>query len=363
MNFKKFIIIFFIVFGLFLHLGSSVMHIKEIKEKFYNDKIELKAEKLKECKFSEQICYKHIYDYDPIHETNEFFENDNIFATQDIQDWDVPYDLFLLFNTRDQQNFTNIHKTFSNSFVEIWQTKNCHHLNIFLYREMIIKLVETYKPCSKKSDFIFQTHIYCMLGNFMNKISDKTTKVKFFLSEFTKIANLYFLAEKYDLNIISRFIFDYDATIRSYILHLYVVRIQGSRKKGLQDYIHTRKYIEGEKMHWKNKNFLKMDNWFNPEEYKCDLDFFFYKNNEEDKIIKKIHDYQEEIKDSENILHNQKFFIIISENKISDFVNDTKNILADYNIENVNDYVKIFNDNNFDNSKIKIQSNKNMNKI
>lgn len=336
MNYKSFLQIFVILFLLCLSLGTSLIQIRTLKNEKTNNIDNFFPYTVKEDLVRE-ICHHGF--------STQAFDgkNTNISDIENMKHWIMPNELFLFYSTQNQLNYTEFIKPYNNSFLEIWHTKECFSQNLFILREKVIKIVENFKPCPEEPDFFFQTHIYCMIKNFMIQ-SFSNGEVTNCFSELTKITNLFFLAQKNHMNIVSRLVIECDYLQNLVNYDLSVIRIPKKRKEQLYDSNWTRKEIKNDVYYSNNTEMKNRIKNFDIERYKCDIIFYVHENNNDDWFLNILHFFYSEKKKEQNPINNNTLIVILSENEIINDVNTAFNILSAINITDSVSFLKIFND-------------------
>lgn len=152
----------------------------------------------------------------------------------------MPYESSAFYFTENQFNYTNYVKPYNNSFLEIWHNKGCRSQNLFVLREKIIKLIQYFEPCPEEADFLFQTHIYCMIKKYMIQIFLEE-EISNCLEELTKVTNLFILAEKYSVNVAIRLVIFCDSKNNPINFKLSVGKKLETRKENFYDFNLTMK--------------------------------------------------------------------------------------------------------------------------
>lgn len=340
MNFKNALQIFIIAVFLFFSLGTCLIHIEEINTKFIG-MMKKSTNGSKETNSAKKICNFAFSDSYLIQEV------DMEFNVKRLQDLSFSTNLFLLYNTRNQLNYTNYIKPYNSSFLEIWQNKNCDDDTLFLVREIVIKMVQSYEPCPKNPIYIFQSHIYCMIKNYMIQGFNNKQAGNCFL-ELTKIANIFFLAEKQNRFIVPRLVLECDAQNKFTGYNLSAIRILNKVKKPLYDNNFTKKKLKNEISYFNDPILQHIIRTFKIEQLRCNIKFFIYENSNDDMKINRINNFNANKQLDQHQLNNKTLFVISSEKDISNYVNETSLILANLNISNENEFTQIFNDDEYE---------------
>lgn len=339
-----------IVFLSCLSLFTCFIRIEEIKKIYAPQKDIIASES------SKQICHTII--------SNTYANDDidEIFNVHQVEDWTKSKDLFLLYSTRNDRNSTNYHKSYTNSFIEIMQNKNCNDGSVFLIREIINKIVEKYAPCLEEFDFLFQTHFYVMIDNLLDNTFIKTKPYKTILYR-TIISNLFFLAERFKLNLVINLILICDSQNKLSQSLLSVIRkSEEPRKKVLYDNQVTRKHLENENKFWTNDTLFKIISDYKIDRCKENIVFFIQENSKDDAYFDLVQNFNKKRESIEN-LRNDTFYVLISEKEILDTVKEINKILTNLEIKDVNDYASVFKDDNFQFSRLGVQKNMNNSQI
>lgn len=340
MNFKSLLYSLIVTFLLCCSLGTGLIQLSSMNKVEINKTRNYSNDTVFHSK-RQKICYSALLNSTLKH-------NDTKIANIDyINDWNINEDLFFMYNTRDLLHHTDYQKHYNSSIVEIWQNKDCYIHKHFILREQIIKLTKKNKPCPKEPDYIYQTRIYCNIKKYFSEVF-LNGKITNCFSEFTRISNLFFLAEKKNINVVTRLVLlcSKDPDFESFDLS--VVRIPGKRNNPLYNTISTKNFTKMDFVHEIFSDVTDQIDLFRYKKYQCDISFAIQENSDDDSYIDSLHKTYSTLEKNENLSSESNVVVIISKNEILQDVNATNYFLLEYhNITNAVDFAKALDDGNF----------------
>lgn len=224
----------------------------------------------------------------------------SLWQANTIPDWNIPEKLYLENNTKNLLNFRYYVNPFFNHYFSIWHHHTFRGPYLYILRRKIIKLLTEYKKCPEEPIYLYKSNLFCMLQKFLIDIFPGKYLENSY-EEISKKAILFFLAEKYKINVRIQLILMHDSFGNPVKYHLSVVRIKNKTDLTYEDFF-RQKYkrfknnkkrlrVVGDRIYSKKIEIKQNIQSFNTKEYECNLRFLVQNNITDIPLLEPIHEF------------------------------------------------------------------------